>query len=216
MGTPLPSALAMVTTSGTHAEVLVAEPRAAAAEAGLDLVDHEEDAALVAEPADALEVLGRRRVHAALALHRLEQHRGHRRVEGRLERVEVVPGDVPEALGQRLERLVLGGLAGGVERGEGAAVERAEGAHDDVAAPAAELAGQLEGALVGLGAGVGEEHLAARAVGGQPGWPTPSRRSSVHATCQPARCRRGWTRAAASGPARAARRPPPGGCGRGR
>ncbi len=67
---------------GHDAEVLVREPRAGAAEAGLDLVDHEQDPALVAEPADALEVLGGGRVHAALALHRLEQDRGDRRVEG--------------------------------------------------------------------------------------------------------------------------------------
>ncbi len=151
---------------GHHTEPLVTEPRAAAAEAGLHLVDHEEDPALVAEPADALEVLGGGGVDAALALHGFEQHRGHRRIEGRLERVEVVPGDVPEALGQRLERLVLGRLPGGVQRGQGAAVERAEGAHDDVAAAAAELPGQLEGALVGLGPGVGEEHLAPGALGG--------------------------------------------------
>ena len=102
-------------------------------------------------------------MHPALALHRLEQHGGHGRVDGRLERVEVVPGHVPEALGQRLERLVLGGLAGGVQRGERAAVERAVGADDDVAAPAAPLAGQLDGALVGLGARVAEEDLAAPA-----------------------------------------------------
>ena len=101
------------------------------------------------------------RVDPALALHRLEQHGGHRRVEGSLEGVEVDPGHVAEPLGQRLERLVLGGLAGGVQRGERAAVEGAEGAHDDVAAPPTELAGQLDGALVGLGAGVGEEDLAA-------------------------------------------------------
>ena len=123
----------MVTTSGTTPRRWWANQAPQRPEAGLHLVDHEEDPALVAEPADALEVLGGRRVHAALALHRLEQHGGHRRVEGGLEGVEVVPGDVPEPLGQRLERLVLGGLAGGVERGQGAAVERAERAHDDVA-----------------------------------------------------------------------------------
>ena len=65
-----------------------------------------------------------------------------------------------EALGHRLERLVLGRLPGRGEGGEGAAVEAAEGADDDVAAAAAVLAGELDRALDGLGAGVGEEHLA--------------------------------------------------------
>ena len=42
---------------GPHAEVLEAEPPAGAAEAGLHLVDHEQQAALVAQRADGLEVL---------------------------------------------------------------------------------------------------------------------------------------------------------------
>ena len=55
MGTPLPSALASVTTSGCDAGgVLEAEPAAGAAEAGLDLVDDQERFALVAELADAV------------------------------------------------------------------------------------------------------------------------------------------------------------------
>ena len=64
-GTPLPSALAMVTTSGSIAGVLEAEPPARAAQAGLDLVDHEQDAALVAQLAHRAEVVRRRRDHAA-------------------------------------------------------------------------------------------------------------------------------------------------------
>ena len=60
MGTPLPSALASVTTSGCDAVVLEAEPTAGPAQPGLDLVDHEQQPALVAQPAHALEV-GQRR-----------------------------------------------------------------------------------------------------------------------------------------------------------
>ena len=63
---------------GLHAEVLEAEPLAGAAEAGLDLVDHEQDAPLVAQALDALEVLGGGRVDAALALHGFEQDGGDR------------------------------------------------------------------------------------------------------------------------------------------
>ena len=155
---------------GPDVEVLEAEPAAGPAEAGLHLVDHEQQAPLVAQAPHALEVVGVGRVDPALALHGLEQHRRHRRVDGGLELVEVVPGHVAEALGQRLEHLVLGGLPGGVEGGERASVEAAVGGHDHVAAATAEPAGQLDGALVGLGAGVAEEHLAAggRAVADQP------------------------------------------------
>ena len=38
----------------------------------------------------------------------------------------------------------------------------------DAAAAVAVLAGQLDGGLIGLGAGVAEEHLVAAAVGGNP------------------------------------------------
>ena len=54
--------------------MLETEPPAGAAEPGLHLVDDEQRLALVAQPAHAVEVLGRRGLHAALALHRLEQH----------------------------------------------------------------------------------------------------------------------------------------------
>src|SRR5207247_11047813 len=57
---------------------------------------------------------------------------------------------------------VLGRLAGRVQRGESAAVKRVVGAHHDVAAVPAPLAGQLDGALVGLRARVAEEDAAAR------------------------------------------------------
>ncbi len=148
---------------GAHAVVLEAEPLAGATEAGLHLVDDQQQVALVAQPPHALEELDGGRVDPAFALHRLEEDRGHRRVDGRLERVEVVPRDVAEPLGQRLERLVLGRLARGVQGGQGAAVEGAVGADDLVLPVAAPLAGELQRGLVGLGAGVGEEDLAAAA-----------------------------------------------------
>ena len=122
------------------AHVLEGEPPTGAAEPGLHLVDHEQGAPLVAQAADPLQVRRGGRLHATLALHRLEQHGRHRGAESGVEGVEVVPGGVPEALGQGLERLVLGRLPGGVEGGEGAAVEAAEGADHDVLAPAAPAA----------------------------------------------------------------------------
>ena len=84
-GIPLPSALAMVTTSGSHAEVLEAEPPARPAETGLDLVDHEQDAPLGAELAHRAQVVRGGHDHAGLAHDRLDQDGGHPgRVAGRL------------------------------------------------------------------------------------------------------------------------------------
>ena len=79
-------------------------------------------------------------------------------VDGRRQGVDVPPGHVAETLGQRLERLVLGRLPGGVQGGQGPAVERAVGADHHVAPVAPPFAGQLDGALVGLGPAVAEEH----------------------------------------------------------
>ena len=108
IGTPLPSALAIVTTSGTTSWCSKPNHRPGAAETGLHLVDHEQHAPLVAQPPHALEVLGAGRVDAALALHRLEQHAATLGVDRGVQGVEVVPGHVAEAFGQGLEGLVLG------------------------------------------------------------------------------------------------------------
>ncbi len=144
---------------GHDAGVLEAEPLAGAAEPGLHLVHDQQQAALVAQRAHALEKRVVRRHHAALALHGLEQHCRHGGVDGRLQRGDVVERRVTEAVGHRVERFVLGRLAGGRERGERAPVEAAVGADHAVAAAPTELAGQLERCLVGLGAAVAEEHL---------------------------------------------------------
>ena len=77
--------------------MLEAEPLPGAAEPGLHLVDDQQRFALVAQPAHAVQVLGRRGVHAALALHRFEQHRGDAVVDRGRERVEVVERDLAEA-----------------------------------------------------------------------------------------------------------------------
>ena len=111
----------------------------------------------------------------------------------------------------------LAGWPGGVERGQGAAVERPVGAHDHVPTSTAEPAGELQGALVRLGPRVREEHLAAQAPLAR-----PARLADAEETIErPARpaspgpCRRGSRRAGASGPAGGAPRPRPGGCARG-
>ena len=149
---------------GLDAEVLEPEPAPGAGESGLHLVEHEQDTALVAQLADSGDVLGIGRIHAAFALQRFEQDRGDDvGVNSIGEGVEVVEGHVAEAFGQRLERLVLGGLARGVQRRQGPAVEAAVGRDDGVDAVPGPLASQLQGAFVGLGPAVGEEHPAAAA-----------------------------------------------------
>ncbi len=74
---------------GDDAFGLVREPRAGAADAGLDLVEHEERACLVAGPARGGQVAGRGRDHAAFALGRLEDDAGHLVVYGVREGVSV-------------------------------------------------------------------------------------------------------------------------------
>ena len=68
--------------------------------------------------------------------------------------------DVRDVAGQRQEGLLLGGLAGEREGAHGAAVEAAVGG-DHVGAPGQPA--DLEGGLVGLGAGVAEEDPAGAA-----------------------------------------------------
>ncbi len=108
-----------------------------------------------------LEVLGRRRMHAALALNRLDQDCRHRPVDRTAHRIEVTPRNVPEAFGHGSERFVLGRLPRCREGGEGPPVEASEGADDGVPASATVLTGKLDGALVRLRSGVREEDLTA-------------------------------------------------------
>ena len=60
---------------GLDAGILDAEHLAGAREAGLHLVGDQQDAVLVADRAQRLEQFGRRRMEAALALHRLDDDR---------------------------------------------------------------------------------------------------------------------------------------------
>jgi hypothetical protein len=78
---------------------LETEPLARPRVAGLYLVDHHQQTAFVAQGAHIAHVLILGGQHAALALHRLEQHGCHGWIDRRLERLDVVVGDVAEAVG---------------------------------------------------------------------------------------------------------------------
>ena len=81
--------------SGSMPACSIANILPGARKPGLDLVDDEHDAVLVAELAQRLQKLRRRDVEAALAHHRLDDDRGDARrldvvLEDVLERVEAV------------------------------------------------------------------------------------------------------------------------------
>ena len=73
---PAGQALADAHDVGLDALVLARPHRAGAADAGLHLVDHEQDAVLVAQRAQVGEPARRRHDVAALALDRLDEDRG--------------------------------------------------------------------------------------------------------------------------------------------
>ncbi len=151
---------------GLDAQVLEPEPPPGAAQPGLDLVHHQQDVPVGAQLAQADQVVRRRHDHPGLPHDGLDQDGGHPvGVAGGVHGVEVVVGDVVEALGQGQERQLLLGLTGGGQRGQGPPVEGVPGADHAEPVRAGPPAGQLEGALVGLGPRVAEEHLAAGPLG---------------------------------------------------
>ena len=141
---------------GLDAEVLDGEGLARTTKARLHLVDHEDDAVLVADPPQALHELAGGNDEAALALDGLDHDRRdvfgrHARLEGVLERVEVVEWH-PVGLGcegaqARLVRMRLRGETEGEER------PPVEGALEaDHRRPLREGPGELDRVLDRLGA----------------------------------------------------------------
>ncbi len=139
------------------------EELAGAADAALDFVEDEQQAVLVAEFAQALQRLGRHGADAALALDRLDQDRGGLGRDRLFGGIEVVEGDLVEAVGLGAEAFEVLLLAAGSDSRERAAMERAlEGDGAEALGPAVDIvvaARRLDGAFERLGAGVGEEHL---------------------------------------------------------
>ena len=136
---------------------LVREPRAGPADAGLDLVEHQQRAGPVAGRAGGGEVAGRGGDDAALALGRLEDDRRGLLVDRLAEGVGVAVVDPADVEAERGERRADRLLAGDRERAHRAAVEAVVGGDDHRAVLALLAADQLERGLVGLGAGVAEE-----------------------------------------------------------
>jgi len=126
----------------------------------------------VGDLAQGRQVAGRRQQHAAFPLHRLDQDRDGRGGDRFAHRFGIVVGDEPEARGHRLEPLTVARVAGGRERGEGAAVERVVGHQDLVGLRSpdrlAALPGELDRGLVGFRTAVAEEGAGESGKSGQP------------------------------------------------
>ena len=150
--------MASVTTSARSpgASDLAGQPRARPADAALHLVDVQQRAGAVAGGPGRLQEALRRQHDAGLAEHRLEHDRRGPVGDRGVERGGVAVRDEGDRAGQRAERRALGRLPGDGERAEGAAVEGAVAG--DPAAARAQPPGDLEPGLVGLRAGVGEQH----------------------------------------------------------
>mmetsp|Transcript_6064 Transcript_6064/g.24216 ORF Transcript_6064/g.24216 Transcript_6064/m.24216 type:complete len:373 (+) Transcript_6064:1199-2317(+) len=169
---------------GRDAEGLRAERVAGAAEAGDDLIEDQQDAVLVADLAQPLQIALRRNQHAGGAGHRLDDDGGDGRgVVQRHEALQVVGklgavlghadreriarrvmrvADVVHAGQQAAEHLAVGHHAADRDAAEVHAVVAALAADEPGAARLAAHAvvgdGHLQGGLDRLGAGVGEEH----------------------------------------------------------
>ena len=150
---------------GRHAERLGAEPLAGAAESADHLVEDQQGAVLVAEPADPGEVALRRREHPARALHRLGDDRSHPLAvlgERGGHHLDVVVGHLDEVGDQIAPSLAVGSDALGRGAAEvGAVVAVGASYHHlafDAAGPLGVEAGELECGVHRVRPGAAEEH----------------------------------------------------------
>ena len=117
---------------GSDAGLLVREQRAGASHAGLDLVEDEEAAVLVAQLAQPPQALGRHDADAALALDRLDQDRRSLRADRRAQSFVIAERHNVETRQQRRIALCQLGAADGRDARHGPAVERTLEGHDPV------------------------------------------------------------------------------------
>ena len=155
MGSPPPSPLASGHDVRGDAVVLVGEKRSGAAHSGLHLVEHQQGAVPRRDIARGGQIALGRDDDTALPHDRFEEHRGGVVVDRGGQRVGVAVRHVRDVTRQRLERRLLGRLTGQRQRAHRPAVESFLCGNQFRAAGEP---GQLERQLVGLGAGVAEEH----------------------------------------------------------
>ena len=156
---------------GDDALVLAGERRAGPAETRLDLVRHQEDAALGAELAGRTEVPLGRHDHARLALDRFDEERDRVVIDRGAKRFHISVRDGPEPRGERAEAALRGRIVGEPDDRDRSPVEvpvsdddlRAVGGDPlHVVAPPPR---GLDRGLDGLGSGVhGEHHVLVREV----------------------------------------------------
>ena len=141
---------------GPYALVDVHQPAPGATHPRLHLVDPQQGVVRIADFASLCEIVRRRHHDTVLALDGLQHDGGCRVVDGRGESAGVAVRDEDHVAGQRRERLAV---LRAVSDGQGAHRPSVEGAlgGDDLGPTGG--SGDLEGGLVGLGAGVGEEDL---------------------------------------------------------
>ena len=137
---------------------------AGTAVAGLNLIDHEEDILLLQERVQFFRKTGIQRDHAALALDAFDEDRGDGAAGAQLlQRFQIAGGEGGKAGRQGLIQLMIMILAGGGKGGQRPAVkavfQRDDGGTGRAFVFRGPLAGGLDGALVGLGPGIGEEDL---------------------------------------------------------
>ena len=109
---------------GQHTVVLVGKVASGAAEAALNLVEHEQSAALLGQARGEFEKLPIDRTNPAFSLDGLDAHRTDAGIEFPLQVVEVIELDEAHARHERNKRSSIFRLAGGGKRAEGASMKR--------------------------------------------------------------------------------------------
>ena len=147
---------------GRDARALISEEMARASNAGLHLIEYQQQTMLIAERAQALQERIGDHPHTTFALDRLDQDRGRFRGDRALDDLDVAKRNVIKTFGHRTEAIEIFLVASGSERGQRAAMECALEGDDPVAFGVARrgmvLAGDLDAAFHRLGAGIAEEH----------------------------------------------------------
>lgn len=148
---------------GSNVEILIAEPFAGAAYAGLDFVADEKAVSFRAEFSELLHVFLRRDVDAAFALNGLKDHCYGLIVYGLFHGSDVIVWNVGETGNQGSEGSLVLFLGGGGEGAEGPAMERICGGDEFILCFGLVLAPipcDFHGAFYGFCAGIAEEDLA--------------------------------------------------------